>query len=154
MVATELHGVKLQPMASFDYLHLWRSRINEFGAGALDLLVNANEIDSMVFSVGARAYTEFEFERNYMMAPELWVRWGHEFGDVERRINAVMRGSLGTPGSRIVVTGVEAARDSVYIGGGWSVSGPNNLNLFINYAVAINSVFISHAIRAGALIPF
>ena len=105
----------------------------------------------MVFSAGVRAFTEFEFERDYMMAPELWVRWGHEFGDTERRIDAALRGS---PGSRFVVIGVEPSRDSAHIGAGWSIHGPNDLNLFIYYDAAINAAYTSHAFRVGALIPF
>jgi len=151
VVVAEFRGIRLQPMASFDYLHLWRSSFSERGADVLDLLVGSTEIDSMVLSAGARAHTEFEFQRDYIIAPELWVRWGHEFGDTEREIVAALRGA---PNAPFTVVGVEAARDSVHLGGGWSVRGPNDLNLFIHYDAAINTAYTIHAIRAGALVAF
>ncbi len=76
----------------------------------------------------------------YVFAPELWAAYGHEFGDVVRRVDT---GLAGTPSAFI---GSVVGRDSGRIGAGWRVSSPERLNLALRYDANLNADFANHSI--------
>ena len=127
----EWKGFRWQPMTGLEYTHSQTGRFTEGGATALDLKVPSKQLDSLVTSVGMRAHGEFEIDAGYLLAPEIWALWSHDWLSIERRIQARLRGNL--VAQPFTITGIEPTRDSATVGLGWSVRSPENLHLFFHY---------------------
>ena len=73
-----------------------------------------------------------------MLAPELRAFWLHEFGDLERKIEATLGDAPFT------VEGAEAPRDGALFGMGWSMSIGRNLRATADYDVRWDADRLEH----------
>jgi autotransporter-associated beta strand protein len=146
----ELRGTWIQPMASFQYTYLDTDEFTEKSGAGVDLNVNSERLSSSVTNLGVRVYRAFEMDREADIVPELRVRWGHEFGDVDRPIDASFAdGSVEVP---FEVDGAEIGRDVAILGAGWTVVGEGVSSLSLNYDATLNEDLVGHTIMLGLLI--
>jgi outer membrane autotransporter protein/CSLREA domain-containing protein len=142
----ELAGVSVQPLAAFTYAHLQQDAFDESGAGSLDLSADEETIDSAVSGLGARLHARIELDEAIWLRPELRARWLHEFGDVERKLDARIGG---TPGAAFTVRGTELPRDAASVGLGWTVIVQERLLFFAGYDLAVNPDLLQHTAALG-----
>jgi outer membrane autotransporter protein/CSLREA domain-containing protein len=142
----ELGGVSVQPLAAFTYAHLQQDAFDESGAGSLDLSADRATIDSAVSGLGARLHARIQLDEATWLRPELRARWLHEFGDVERKLDARIGG---TPGAAFTVRGTELPRDAASVGMGWTVVSFERLLFFAEYDLAVNPDLLQHTVALG-----
>jgi outer membrane autotransporter protein len=142
-----LGAFRTQVLASTSYLHLVRDAFNENGAGDLSLHVDSETIDSIESGLGARVRARFETDPGWIFAPELWARWHHEFGDVDRDLDA----RLG-PDPKLghfTLSGAEPDRDSASIGARWTTTSPQDLRIVLAYSLRASQSLLDHAPSLG-----
>src|SRR5262249_59000038 len=124
-----------EPYASFGYAHVQQDAFEESGAGSLSISADEQKIESAVSGVGARVFGVFQIERRVWLRPELRAGWLHEFGDVERKLDARIGG---VPGASYVVRGAELPRNTGVVGVAWTVTAGDRLHVFGEYGLAVN----------------
>jgi outer membrane autotransporter protein/CSLREA domain-containing protein len=142
----ELGGVSVQPLAAFTYAHLQQDAFDESGADSLDLSADEATIDSAVSGLGARLHARIQLDEETWLRPELRARWLHEFGDVERKLDARIGG---IPGAAFTVRGTELPRDAASVGMGWTVVTFERLLFFAEYDLAVNPDLLQHTVALG-----
>jgi len=142
----EFAGVSVQPVGSFTYTHLEQDGFDEAGAGSLDIAADDQSLDSLVSGLGARFHGLWQLDREVWVRPELRVRWLHEFGDRERKLDARIGG---LPGATYTVRGAELPRDSGAVGIGWTVVSGGRLHFFAEYDLIVNPDLLQHSAALG-----
>jgi outer membrane autotransporter protein len=143
----ELWGVSVQPLASFDYVHVDTEGYTEKGADSIDLKVKSQSLDSMVSGLGLRLHGTVAMDRDSWITPEVRVRWGHEFGDRDRRIDGRITGA--TTGGAWRVRGANAPADGLVVGASWTVTTAGNFHVFADYDAALNEDLVEHSLAVG-----
>jgi outer membrane autotransporter protein len=148
-------GVQIEPMASFAWSRLERDGFREQGSApgsSLDLVVESDELDSLLATAGLRVHKRFRVgdASPWVLAPEVWARWAHQFGDRARPLDAALSGAI--TGGDFQVSGASVARDGLLAGLGWSVTRSEYLSFFLNYDLGWNQELLSQAVSAGLLI--
>jgi autotransporter-associated beta strand protein len=155
VVAFAPAGVQIEPMASFAWSRLERDDFREQGSApgsSVDLVVESDELDSLLATVGLRVHKRFRVgdASPWVLAPELWARWAHQFGDRARPLDAALSGAI--TGGDFQVSGASMARDGALLGLGWSVTRSEYLSFFLNYDLGWNPDLLTQAVSAGLLI--
>jgi len=153
IAAQEVATLWLQPMASFQYTYLDTDSFRENGAEGIDLDVDSKSLSSMVSNLGVRAYRPFVMDDETDIVPELRLRWGHEFGDVEREV-AARFDDVTTGPATFVVDGAEVGRDVAILGAGWTVIGEGNASVSLGYDATLNEDLVAHAVTLGVLLSW
>jgi autotransporter-associated beta strand protein len=151
IAAQELLGVSFQPMASFQYTYLDTDSFGESGAPGINLDVDSESVNSQVSNLGLRVYKLFSMDDQTDIVPELRARWGHEFGDLERKVSARFDDATAGPAT-FVVDGAEVGRDVAIVGAGWTVIGEANSSLTLGYDATLNKDLVAHTVTLGVLI--
>jgi uncharacterized protein with beta-barrel porin domain len=143
------------PEIGADYTHLAENSFNESGAGALDLSVADQNVDSLRSKVGFRALGDYRWD-GIRFSPEIHADYYHEFMDNSR---GVQLGTPGAPaiGSFVVQTG-GPERDFALLGVGIAAT-PDELNelltFFFNYNVQVGqSDFMANTFEGGVRLGF
>ena len=146
-VALAPAGIQIEPTASIHYTWLDREKFTESGAGSLNLSVDSETWHSLVASFGVRVHRSFVMETasNLRFVPELWGRFGHEFGDRDRELEARLAGS------RYSVDGARVARGGAQYRAGWSITGSNDLSARFFYEGGVNEDIVVHSVTMGFL---
>ena len=147
VVALRSEFLRVEPMVAFGYARVEQDDFTEDGSAALNLAVDDETVDSYVGSAGLRLRADFAMEGEARLLPEVWVRWDHEFGDTDRRIDARLTGA--TSGGNFVVRGSEPGRDSLRFGAGWRVRAAELLDVFVHYDGQWNTNYMAHGVSGG-----
>jgi uncharacterized protein with beta-barrel porin domain len=150
-VAFSPAGVQIEPIGSFDFDWIEHDGYSEKGADSLDLDVSRETWTSLLSAVGLRVHRRFvldEAER-IQFIPEVWGRWGHQFGDRDRPLHARISGASVDGSFRVL--GASAGADGALLGAGWSVNRGDGLSFGLYYDVAIDGDSAAHGLAIGAL---
>jgi autotransporter-associated beta strand protein len=139
----DIGGFILQPTASVDYTRLDQDGYTESGAGALNLEVEDNDLDSLVLGVGMRVHGTWKVDEELWIVPELRGRWLHEFLDTDRLIEArLVSAPIGSSAFRI--QGVELPRDAGSVGVAWNVITESAWSIIGSYDAILNGDLVQH----------
>jgi uncharacterized protein YhjY with autotransporter beta-barrel domain len=143
------------PELGLTYTHLGVDGYSEAGAGAFNLIVGQQDIDSLRTHLGGRLATTFQWNGVTFM-PEIRAAWYHEFLDDSRGVSTSLPGAP-TLGSFAVQTN-DTERDFALVGIGLNTAFTGAglpMAAFINYDVqAGQDNFIAHNIDAGFRVSF
>ena len=143
----ELWGVSVQPLASFDYVHVQTEGYTEKGADSLNLTVESESLDSVVSGVGLRFHGTIQMDRETWWTPEVRVRWAHEFGDRDREIQGVLPAAA--TGGSWLVRGADSPADGFVVGASWTVTTAGKLHVFADYDAVLNRDLVEHSVALG-----
>ncbi len=136
-------GILFQPTASVRYHRLEQDDFTEGGAGALNLAVDDQDLDSLVTGVGLRVHGRWSIGEEFWLVPELRGRWLHEFLDTDRLVEARLT-SAPAGASAFQIQGVELPRDSGSAGVAWSVVTASSWSVRASYDAVLNEDLIQH----------
>jgi outer membrane autotransporter protein len=139
-------GWRVQPLIGLQYLALNREGFQETGAGALNLTVNKDHVNSLRFSLGGRIAPEPPQGVVGAIVPEIRGRWVHEFLDDDQAISSNFAGA---PGANFIVNSPELGRNFGIVGAGLNIQLGPLANLFLDYDYQFSSQLESHAGTGG-----
>lgn len=118
-----------QPQAALHYRSYMQDAYTETGAGDLNLSVLKTESDFLQSALGIRMFYTDAIEDGGWIIPEVMVRWGHEFGDVERTVQSTFAGT-----DRVFTTsGRRAERNTIQLRAGVAAYTVEGLTVDIGY---------------------
>ena len=135
-------GYVLQPIAAISYVGTRTDGFTESGAGALNLQVAGQNVESTRSLFGAGA--NYDFNNFKLQARALWA---HEFGNVNAPITASFSGAPAA--GAFQVSGVELRRDSLVLGLDASGEIGKGVNLFVSAQGEGNSRQLGLALFGG-----
>jgi len=122
-------GWYAQPQLALQYQHISEDAFVETGAGAANLAIARNTLNMFQSALGARFFRTIRQDDGGWLVPDLRVRWGHEFGDVNRDVTANFVGT-----SQIFqVNGRQQDRDTVQVRGGITAYTKSDLDIDLGY---------------------
>jgi len=149
------HYFRFTPELGLTYAHLGVNSHNEGGAGAFDLAVAQQDIDSLRSHLGGRLTASFQ-KGDVAFFPELHAGWYHEFLDDSRGVNSSLPGAPAL-GSFLVQT-TEPQRDFALVGMGLNTTFTGAglpMAVFIDYNAQVGqSDYIAHTIDGGMRVGF
>lgn len=140
--AIAMNGWTLQPLAGLSLSRNKADGFTETGAGALNLQVAEQTINSSKAMLGAKAF--FDAGR---IRFEPRVIWAHEFGDLNTPMTAQFQGSA--TGSPFQISGATLKRDTLILGLGASGSISKGVDLFADVQAEHNSAQRNLALLVG-----
>ena len=142
----------LEALGSFDWTRLRRDSFRESGAGALNLQVAGERIDSLRSGLGLRLQAAWAIDRQFVLVPELRLRWLHEFGDTDRALRARFL-SAPVPGG-FALSGAEAPRDALLAGLGWAGELSDRVAVHADYDAWIDAERVDHRLAIAVHLSF
>ena len=124
-----------QPQLATQYRHVGTDSYTESGAGSLNLNVAENDLNLFQTALGVKIFNVTELEEGGWLVPDVQLRWGHEFGDIDRQITSSFTGTTPT----FVVNGRPAERDTLQVRAG--IAGYDVLTM--DFDVSYNGSFAS-----------
>ncbi|MFI0347280.1 MAG: autotransporter domain-containing protein [Chthoniobacterales bacterium] len=106
------------PMTSLQYTYLGVQPFTESGAQSLNLSVESQHANSLIYSLGPHAFYTCEMSKNILLIPQVNLAWQHEFLQNPYAINSTLQGG----GGAFNYTTTAAPRDSLYTGIGFTVT--------------------------------
>lgn len=140
----------LQPQAAFQVRHMEIDGYTETGAGALNRIVVANQLDSYQSAIGGRIFWENRSASGRLMIPELQVRWAHEFGDIDRNVQSSFVGT----NRLFTINGRKADRDTVQVRTGMTIHTSDRSSVDVTYNGDFGDGQTNHAAAARAIWRF
>jgi outer membrane autotransporter protein len=149
--------ITITPEVGLQYAHLGIDGYSETGAGAFDLNVGSQDINSLRSHVGFKLNQSYSLNKDVTFIPELRARWYHEFMDDSRGVSTSLPGSPAI-GSFSVST-FTPQRDFALVGVGLNTAftGCNGMPIesFLNYNIQVGqSDYIANSVNAGVQIGF
>jgi outer membrane autotransporter protein len=132
----------LQPLAALSLSRNKADGFTETGAGALNLQVAGQTVNSTKSLLGAKAALDAGKLR---LEPR--VLWAHEFGNLNTPMTAQFQGAANA--SPFQVSGVALKRDTLILGLGASGSIAKNFDLFADVQAEHNSLQRNVAVLIG-----
>lgn len=127
----------VSPFASLSYDRLMVGGFTESGAGALDLGVAPQAVESLRSGLGAKFSRRFKLGTN-VFTPYASAGWQHEFENQSRPIAAQLAsGGTGT----FTVNTADAARDGALLGAGLNMDWSDDFSTRLAYAGDVRSDF-------------
>ena len=102
--------------------------------GASALTVAGRDIDSLRSQVGLRFTRDYEVHEKYWLAPDIRLRWEHEFADDNRAITAAFAGA---PTLAFNSFAASPARDGALLGVSLNAFSQKNLSGFLSYDIDV-----------------
>ncbi|MDD5350637.1 MAG: autotransporter outer membrane beta-barrel domain-containing protein, partial [Chthoniobacteraceae bacterium] len=135
------------PFAGLQYVHMDVNSFTENGAGAANLALNDQAMDSLRSRLGVRLELRKEITPSWVAASEVRVAWMHEFANNDRAIVARFSGSgLGS----FAVRTDDPERNAALIGLGFNVTYRDMLTTFVDYDVqAGQSHYTEQIVKGG-----
>jgi uncharacterized protein YhjY with autotransporter beta-barrel domain len=88
--AFELGELSVGPVTRLEYIRLDVRGFNETGAGGLVLAYDDDDIDSLIYNLGAEA--SYDISTGFgVLTPQIRAEWAHQFEDDQREITARYR---------------------------------------------------------------
>ncbi|HWU98741.1 MAG TPA: autotransporter domain-containing protein [Oxalicibacterium sp.] len=137
-----MNGWTLQPLAGLAFSRNKTDGFTETGAGALNLQVAGQTVNSSQSLLGAKASFE---AGNLHLEPR--VIWAHEFGDLNTPMTAQFQGAA--TASPFQVSGVALKRDTLILGLGASGRVGQGVELFVDVQAEYNSAQRNLALLGG-----
>jgi outer membrane autotransporter protein len=137
-----MNGWTLQPLAGLSLSRNTADGFTETGAGALNLQVAGQTVNSAKSTLGAKA--SFDAGR---IRIEPRVVWAHEFGDLNTPMTAQFQGAA--TASSFQVSGAALKRDTLILGLGASGSIGKGVDLFADVQAEHNSAQRNLAVLVG-----
>lgn len=137
-----MNGWTLQPLAGLSLSRSKADGFTETGAGALNLQVAGQTVNSAKSTLGAKA--SFDTGR---IRIEPRVIWAHEFGDLNTPLTAQFQGAA--TASPFQVSGATLKRDTLILGLGASGSISKGVDLFADVQAEHNSAQRNLAVLVG-----
>lgn len=128
----DINGWILGPIASVQYVFLREDGFTETGAGAMNLLVDYNNSQSLLTAVGLRFAKVFDLDY-VKLTPEVRAEWLHEYLDDGRTVTS--RFTAG--GGSFSVNGQDGKKNSAAIGARLNVAFSENISVFLNYELLL-----------------
>jgi len=142
----------LGPIAGLQYVHLDVNGFNEIGAGAADLAVNSQDMNSLQSRVGGRVNYHLSTSQYSSFAADFHAAWQHEFLDDSRSISASFIGDGLTPFS---VQTTSPLRDAAVVGLGLNFTFHDRLTLFADYELLLwRASTFEQTLNGGGRISF
>jgi outer membrane autotransporter protein len=140
------------PLAGVQYVNLGVNGFNETGAGAADLAIGSQNLNSLQSRVGGRIDYHLVAQENVAFAANLHAAWQHEYLDDSRSINA---GFVGTGLAPFSIQTTAPLRDAAIVGLGLNFTFHNRLTLFADYELLLwNAGYFEQTISGGGRISF
>lgn len=138
------------PTLSLQYIRLQVADCKETGAGALNLHIDQNNVESILGSAGGQISWRWNKD-NIRLLPRLWAAWRHEFADTDQTAMA----SLAQTGSTFAVSVPGMENNYIAAGAGITLQWKNYASLFLNYDIQFGQKnFLAQGVNAGVRIPF
>jgi len=145
----EMDKLIVQPFAALQYSYLDEESYRESGAGALNLVVDGRETDSLVSDLGLRFNRPFAKD-DLVFIPELSVAWRHDFDIDDRHINAAFEGAPDVS----FTTESHDMDDGILIGIGVTVMNRSGMSMYVRYDDERRGDFTAHRISGGMRFEF
>jgi outer membrane autotransporter protein len=140
------------PLLGLQWVHLGVNGFKEAGAGAADLAIGDQSVDSLQSRLGGRVDYHLLTRASVAVATDLHAAWQHEFLDNSRAISA------GFPGAGLAPFSVQTSaplRDAAVLGAGLNFTFHERLTLFADYEVQLWSRgYVEQTINGGGRISF
>ena len=137
--------VVIQPMVAFQATYLMQDSYTETGAGDLNLIVDSCSTSSYQSYLGMHIGKAITMG-NFVWAPDVRVKWAHEFSSDDNLINARFSSS----GSRsFTIVSARPNRNTAIAGVGLTGKFNKNLSMYIQYDAELNSDYINHTGTIG-----
>jgi outer membrane autotransporter protein len=148
-------GWVLSPDAGLLYTHLSKDSFSETGAGAFDLNVGRQDVDSLRTKLGFHVTRPFTWD-SIKFTPEMHASWYHECLDDTDGVSTSVPGAPAL-GSFVVTTNPQG-RDFALVGAGLSANPAefhNNVTFFLNYDAQVGHAdYIAHTMNGGIRVNF
>jgi outer membrane autotransporter protein len=142
----------LSPLAGLQYVHLDVNGFNESGAGAANLALGTQSINSLKSRLGGRVAYHLLTRGNVAVGADLRAAWQHEYLDDSRAIRADFMGDGLAPFS---VRTSAPLRDAAVMGMGLDFTFHERLTLFLDYEIQLWSrSYVEQAVNGGFRIGF
>jgi uncharacterized protein YhjY with autotransporter beta-barrel domain len=145
---------RISPVAGLQYDHTGIDSYSESGAGALDLNIADENIDSLRSKLGFRIMRNFQW-MGWTFTPDVRASWYHEFLNQTR---GVTESSAGSPAlGEFVVDTVKPDDDFAMAGVGISATPAafdRNVTFFTTYNTQAGSHYVSQTVSGGLRIGF
>ena len=140
-------GLSVGPLAGLEYVHLDVDGFNEFGAGAADLAVGDQDMDSLRSRLGVRMEYSKQLCKEVVFATEARAEWQHEFLNDSRGISGNFIGDGLAPFS---VATTAPQRDAAVAGVGVDFTVHDRMTIFFDYDVqAGQESYLEQSVKGG-----
>ncbi|HET9843603.1 MAG TPA: autotransporter domain-containing protein [Gammaproteobacteria bacterium] len=130
----------ITPHINFKYSHLDSKRLEETGAGALNLSVEYDDVNEVVLGGGLRLGYIMEMDYNVQLMPHLRAQVFHDFENDAQISTANFVGL----GGAFVTPGLSPDDTTFRVGAGLDVACPHNWYFTINYDYKFRDDFDAH----------
>lgn len=130
-----------RPMVGLQYVHISQDNFVETGAGPANLVVTAEDMDSLRSIVGSSIAWDKVGERCWRLTPEAHAYYMHEFLETS---NAIVSGLGPAPAPGFSARGLDTGRDFLMFGTGMTFSPYDSLSFAINYDLQASSNLVLH----------
>jgi uncharacterized protein with beta-barrel porin domain len=134
-----LGGVQVQPIGAIQYISLWQNSVSESGAGAVDLNVAGERVDSFRSYLGGRLLYPLNV-RCRCLLPEARAFWVHEYAADTRNISNQFEGG----GPNFLIYGQNLGRDWGDFGVGFSMQLGDWLRVGLHYDAFVTPDAVAH----------
>jgi outer membrane autotransporter protein len=139
-------AVTLQPYVALQYIYLRQNSFAETGAGTLNQIVDGIDTHALRGILGSRVSRPWTTDTGRVLIPELRAAWMHEFLTPTSTLNAVF---APVGGASFAAQGLDFGRDWALLGAGAQYVMNQNVSLFANYDLQLNTVQAWHAGSGG-----
>lgn len=139
------------PIAGLQYVHLDTDSFNESGAGAANLAIGGQSVESLRSRFGARADYHLQVDKDLALGIEVRAAWQHEFLNDSRSISASFAGGQL---SSFTVQTTKPHRDAVLAGAGINATISDRFTVYVDYDAQAASNYIEHSFKGGLKISF
>ncbi len=151
----KINGWVISPEIGLQYTHLSKDAYSETGAGAFNLNVGDQDVNSLRTKLGFHAAHSFTWS-SIKFTPEMNATWYHECLDNTEGVSNSLPGAPAL-GSFVVDTNPQG-RDFAVVGAGLSAAPSDwhgNVSFFVNYDAQVGqSEFLAHTVDGGVRIGF
>ena len=138
------------PYAALNYARIEEKAFNETGAGALNLLMESKNTDSLNAELGLRAVHHTAW-RNGDFVSGLNAAWSHDF-DLDDRV--ITAGYAGAPGTSFALPGQDVPRDGALFGASLSYVANSGVTAALRYQGEAREGYRAHALFGELRINF
>ncbi|WP_297809321.1 autotransporter domain-containing protein [uncultured Methylophaga sp.] len=140
------HKIMLTPYIGLDYAYSDRESFSESGAGAANLDVSSESLESIQSRAGLRFEQFLSSAENRSLVWHLNAAWLHEFGDDKARTQA---GFVNNRVASFEVDGADLDRDRLLLGTGVAMALGERASLSVAYEGEFSGTEQDQQIRAG-----
>jgi outer membrane autotransporter protein len=141
----------VQPYSALQYVYVRQNAFTETGAGTLNLSVNGIDTNALRGLLGLRAAQTWQTDSGRCWIPELRAVWMHEFLQPDTTLTAVFA-PIG--GSSFATRGLNFGRDWAVLGCGTQYVLNQNVSLFANYDLLVNTQQVWNAGSGGVQVAW